>query len=206
MGYMEQLNPLLSPAFGDQVLVTDISEPPDSDNEKRIDLGELLLSLGKPGGRVVYGGTGSGETLDLIGSTHAAFGTVRLQPNGGTTTVGGGLNVSSGRSTLSNIRSGDTGPIGDDNVVTITGLPDPCMLLLWPTSGSTSPTIVSFRTNAPATQLVATNNEAQVTTMTGVLSGTTGTDGRVNFSCSGGTVYIENRRGFGIRYYYTVLG
>lgn len=108
--------------------------------------------------------------------------------------------------TFSAIRTGDTGPILDDNVVVLSSVPNPCMILFFPTSGATPSVIAMFRPAAPASQLVATNNNAQVTVTTGVLTGTTGTDGTVNFSASGGNVYVENRRGFGIQYRYLILG
>lgn len=108
--------------------------------------------------------------------------------------------------TFSAIRTGDTGPMADDQVVVLSSVPNPCMILFFPTSGATPSVIASFRPAAPGSQLVATNNDAQVTVTTGVLTGTTGTDGDVNLSCSDGSVYVENRRGFGIQYYYLILG
>ena len=108
--------------------------------------------------------------------------------------------------TFSAIRTGDTGPILDDNVVVLSAAPNPCMILFFPTSGATPSVIAMFRPAAPASQLVATNNDTQVSVTTGVLTGTTGTDGLVNLSCSGGNVYVENRRGFGIQYRYLILG
>lgn len=121
-------------------------------------------------------------------------------------TFSAGITVSGAASVLSAVRSGNTGAITDDSVATIAGVPDPCMILFWPQTGSTPAAVVSFRPNAPATQLVATNDSANFGVTTGVLTGTTGTDTDVNVSCSGGTVYVENRRGFNVLYYYLILG
>ncbi|MPZ58426.1 MAG: hypothetical protein GEU91_18425 [Rhizobiales bacterium] len=68
---------------------------------------------------------------------------------------------------------------------------------------------VAYRSSVAATAPVgvAWSDATNVEYMTGVLSGTTGNDGKLTFSCnSDGNVYIENRLGANITFRFTFIG
>lgn len=72
-------------------------------------------------------------------------------------------------------------------------------------TGSTPSGITQHRTTASAAAnvLVSTSN---IEVSTSVLTGTTGSSSKVTVSLVGGTVYVENRFGYSVRFVVVVLG
>ncbi|MFN4024854.1 MAG: DUF2793 domain-containing protein [Hyphomonas sp.] len=97
-----------------------------------------------------------------------------------------------------------TGLIDDDTAVTIDFGESVfgSVLLAVPNALSSGPVVLFFARMASSPALTPLFSEGHsFTTTTGELTGTTGTDGGINFSAtSDGRFLIENRRGFGVGY------
>ena len=97
--------------------------------------------------------------------------------------------------------------LSDDAVLTITNVPIEYGLILIH-SVSTDFGIVGFRAQSGAAETyLGLNSSGRIAVTTGVLSGTTGTDGKLNISAATNTnLYIENRLGGGTTVGYTLIG
>lgn len=101
--------------------------------------------------------------------------------------------------------------IDDDTAVLITPPNNSAFMLAFVTTtslGATAPAgTIGGRTNtADAPDLIAANNSTNIEFSTATLTGTTGTDGKLTFSCPGdGNIYIENRLGAQRLYRFTLL-
>lgn len=103
--------------------------------------------------------------------------------------------------------------LADDTVyaIPITGAavstPQQGLLVIAPTAASAGGGL--FHLRLASTSPVATKWAGETNTTAhgagGALTGTTGTDGNLNVSCSNSAVYIENRRGFSIVFTYQIL-
>lgn len=114
------------------------------------------------------------------------------------------LNATGGVATLPGTWPGS---ISDDTAISFTPINVYGALLIHlRTSGKLADGLVAYRTDSsPATRIIVGLADLQVTT--GVLSGTTGTDGKMTISThTNGMIYIENRLGTSISLTYVQLG
>ena len=97
--------------------------------------------------------------------------------------------------------------LSDDAVLTITNVPIEYGLILIH-SVSTDFGIVGFRAQSGAAETYLDfNSSGRIAVTTGILTGTTGTDGKLNISAATNTnLYIENRLGGGTTVGYTLIG
>ena len=121
------------------------------------------------------------------------------------TTTSTGVTVT-GRAIVPQIGTQTAISLGDDAVTSFTPPIQYGFVLIH--SISTDFAIVAFdASTGTAETTVHTNSSGRVAVTTGALSGTTGTDGKLNFSAhTDGTLYIENRMGGGTTIGYTVIG
>ena len=121
------------------------------------------------------------------------------------TTTSTGVTVT-GRAIVPQIGTQTAISLGDDAVTSFTPPIQYGFVLIH--SISTDFAIVAFdASTGTAETTVHTNSSGRVAVTTGILSGTTGTDGKLNFSAhTNGTLYIENRMGGGTEIGYTVIG
>lgn len=151
--------------------------------------------------------------IGLAGSSHLDL---RTSPDGTAFNTGLRINASDGKvsfpaglaSTLTilgqlGLRT-STGNISDDTVATVNfgGEVFGAALLAVPNSLGSGPVVLVFARMASSPSMTVLLAEGHsFTTTTGELSGTTGTDGGINFSAtSDGRFLIENRRGFPVNY------
>lgn len=214
-----------APAAGDYFVVVDVSDTTMSVNgtNKKITATYLLtdaaLLAGRAGGQTLYGGTAANEDIIIHGTSHATKTSsyVILQPGGGQVVVGASSPISaatldiagslgvSGAITAARVRA-ETTAINDDAVAIITpGVTRGTLII---TTGSLDGESGIFTYRAESTPYCTSLAIGSVTNATtGVLSGTTGTDGRLTVSAhSDGKIYIENRRGGARSVTYTILG
>lgn len=151
--------------------------------------------------------------IGLAGSNHLDL---RISPDGTAFNTGLRLDAADGKVSFpSGLKEGlailsqlglrhATGVIDDDTAVTIDFGESVfgSVLLAVPNALNSGPAALFFARMASSPALTALFSEGHsFTTTTGELTGTTGTDGGINFSAtSDGRFLIENRRGFGIGY------
>lgn len=99
-----------------------------------------------------------------------------------------------------------TGVIAADGVWSAAvGVSDALVCLISRT-GSTPMGITYHRNTTSATAGVLVQTSTNIETSTSALTGTTGTSSRITVSLTGGTVYVENRFGYSVRFVVVVLG
>jgi hypothetical protein len=94
--------------------------------------------------------------------------------------------------------------IGNNSVWTMTPAATSFILLLGPFISSGTPYGIFAVRSGAVIEMVDTAGTMEVSTS--VLTGTTGTSGRVTVSYNSSTLYIENRLGYGIDYTLLVVG
>lgn len=184
---IHDLASLASPAVDDEVGVWDLS----AGQYVRVAVNALIgAALLNPG------------ALDLNGKS-------AVLPANGTLALLEAANVFAAAQTIPNALTGLTGVMADDTAISFTPNTAYGVLVLWSRLGGYPNRcgIAHFRAMTtphcaiiaqPATDLVATNT---------VLTGTTGTDGKITIGAySDGKIYIENRMGGSINIGYVILG
>lgn len=150
--------------------------------------------------------------VDVSDTTHAASGTTKRVAAGAFAQVGAANTFTQDQTVNANLTAQRfitrTDSIADDGVVSFSfGLSAVGMIILSSTTfGDSVPGIIHFRAaSSPTCTKIAGGSNLNVTT--GVLTGTTGTNGRVTVSCTdGGVIYIENRMGSTMSIRTTFLG
>lgn len=94
--------------------------------------------------------------------------------------------------------------LDDDAAMSFTPRSTKGIFCLHSEDGADLAAIVTYNTDGARIQILG--GLAQVEAASGILNGTTGTDGKLTISCfTDGKIYIENRRGFFIMFVYEVL-
>lgn len=154
--------------------------------------GDLLRSDASDPRTFSWGaGAGSGVDADTLdGSEGSAFAKLA------------NANTFAAAQTMTLVRTLTTGSITDDTAYSWTPSKTRGVLILSPNGSGgmdTATGMVNYNTVAPSATAIALGTSVNVTNV--VLTGTTGTDGKVTFSAyTDGKCYIENRLGYTINY------
>jgi hypothetical protein len=112
--------------------------------------------------------------------------------------------------TAPQFRSAAPVTIADDGVLVITPAAtiNGGVLILVPSVSSAPAAILSLRANPSAEfcAILASTNGSSLAAGTGVLTGTTGADGKLTVSAAGGNIYVENRLGTARTYFFMLMG
>lgn len=141
--------------------------------------------------------------VDVSDTTHSANGTTKklaasfiafLSQN----------NTFTGAIVATYLRSGSTGGIANNTAVTITPPLTYGLMLIGPSNASglgNVAAVMTYAVNSSTTpNLLASGSLVETTS--GVLTGTTGTNNKVTFSCATGLIYVENRLAYSINLAY----
>ena len=142
-------------------------------------------------------------TVDISDTSMASSGTTKKITLSNLATSIGSLSTtwSATQKFADGVYSDTVASIASDSVATFTPPSNNYMVFLAPYGSSGTPFGIIAVTLSGATTVLVVSSATTLATMNDtVLTGTTGTSGNVTVSHSGGTLYIENRRSFGINY------
>jgi hypothetical protein len=178
---IRDLTELTAVAVDDYLLISDTSDVTNRD--KRISTTNLLLNMARKAGTPVAGRVAGWADANTVNDGGFAISDIaRLSLNnvfGGTQFMNGGIRSYS--VSLNDASFAQTTPPGVGG-----------MVLVQCSNSNLVCGIANYRTNTYMTSLIALAN---LVFTTGVLTGTTGTAGKVTVSTAGTDIYIENRLG-----------